>query len=65
MKLDKLLVLFFCFVLISEITNAKITEELNKPKKKVAFLAIDPKTNESVHYGSADYPLKKIGGEIK
>lgn len=37
----------------------QISEEINKPKK-VAFLAIDSKTNKSVHYGSADYPLKRI-----
>jgi len=40
----------------------QISEELNKPKKKVAFLAIDPRTNESVYHGSANYPLKRIGG---
>lgn len=41
----------------------QINDEINKPKMKVAFLAIDPKTNKSVHYGSADYPLKRIGGK--
>ncbi len=46
----------------SEEIIKQITEELNKPKKKVAFLAIDPSTGESVHYGTADYPLKRIGG---
>lgn len=40
----------------------QIIEQLNRPKK-VGFLAIDPKTNKSIHYGSADYPLKRIGGK--
>jgi len=40
--------------------SEEIIEQLNK-KQKVSFLAIDPKTNKSIHYGSADYPLKRIG----
>ena len=38
----------------------QISEGMDKPKKKVSFLAIDPKTNKSVYYGSANYPLKRI-----
>lgn len=43
----------------------QINDEINKPKRKVAFLAIDPKTNKSIYYGSADYPLKRIGEHNK
>ena len=38
----------------------QIIDEINKPKR-VAFLAIDSRTNKSVHYGSADYPLRRVG----
>jgi hypothetical protein len=43
----------------------QIDNEINKPKRKVAFLAIDIKTNKSVYCGSADYPLRKIGEKLK
>jgi len=40
-----------------------IAEEIirNMPKQKVGFLAVNPATGKSVHYGSADCPLKRIG----
>jgi hypothetical protein len=44
-----------------EIAN-EINDAINK-HRRVAFLAIDTKTHKSVHYGSADYPLRKIGGK--
>ena len=43
-------------------TSADIAEQIikNLPKQKVGFLAVDSITGKSVHYGSADYPLKKL-----
>jgi len=40
-----------------------IIKDMDTPRRKVGFLAIDLKTNKSVHYGSADYPLRRVKGE--